>query len=211
MVTKDQIAYWDMGDADKDTIKAPQVVKGVIGAEYTSLEFDVQGNLWIGTIGQGVYRLTRKGVTQDTLTAKQFTVKNGLLSNEVLDIAIDPVLGEAWFSHETGITMYGRSDLRDVSDESTDSVKHDIIAYPNPFRLGEHRCITIDNIGENAVVSIYNRAGHLVRSFNESETKGGSVDWNGLSKRGNIAAPGVYWYVVKNSSGKKKGKFILIH
>jgi hypothetical protein len=211
IVTKDQITYWDVGNTDKDTIKAPQVVKGVIGAEYTSLEFDVQGNLWVGTIGQGVYRLTRKGVTQDTLTAKQFTAKNGLLSNEVLDIAIDPVMGEAWFSHETGLTMYGRSDLRDVSGGSKDSIKHDIIAYPNPFRLGEHAYITIDNIGEKAVVSIYNRAGHLVRSFDENETKGGSVDWNGLSKRGNVAAPGVYWYIVKNSSGKKKGKFILIH
>ena len=50
-----------------------------------------------------------------------------------------------------------------------------------------------------------------MRSFNENETKGGSVDWDGQSKRGNVAAPGVYWYVVKNSSGKKKGKFILIH
>ena len=211
VVTKDQLTYWDVGDADKDTLKPPHVMKGVIGTEYTSVEFDVLGNLWVGTVDQGVYRLTRKGVTQDTLIAKQFTVKNGMLSNEVLDIAIDPVRGDAWFSHETGLTLYSRSDLRDVSGESTDSVKHDIIAYPNPFRLGEHRYITIDNVGENAVVSIYNRAGHLVRSFNQSETKGGSVDWDGLSKRGNIAAPGVYWYIVKNSSGKKKGKFILIH
>lgn len=212
LVTKDQLAYWDVGNTDKDTIKPPHVVKGVIGSEYTSLEFDALGNLWVGTTDQGVYRLTRKGVTQDTLTAKQFTTKNGMLSNEVLDIAIDPVLGEAWFAHEKGLTMYKRGDLRDVSGGRRDSVKRDVIAYPNPFRLGEHTHITIDNIGAKAVVSIYNRAGHLVRSFNENETKGGSVDWDGLSRRGNIAAPGVYWYVVKNSSGKiKKGKFILIH
>lgn len=211
VVTKDQIGYWDLGNTDKDTVKAPHVIKGVIGSEYTSLEFDVQGNLWLGTMDQGVYRLTRKGVTQDTLTAKQFTAKQGLLSNEVLDIAIDAVRGEAWFSHERGLTMYKRGDLRDVSGSKGDSVKHDLIAYPNPFRLGEHSHITIDNVGAKAVVSIYNRAGHLVRSFNENETKGGSVDWDGQSKRGNVAAPGVYWYVVKNSSGKKKGKFILIH
>ena len=107
--------------------------------------------------------------------------------------------------------MYRSSALRNVSKAGKDSVKRDIIAYPNPFRMGEHAYITIDNVGANAIVSIYNRAGHLVRSFDESETKGGSVDWNGLSKRGNVAAPGVYWYIVKNSSGKKKGKFILIH
>lgn len=216
LVTKDQLQYWDVDkglsewNADKDSVKSPYVVKGVIGSEYSSIEFDVLGNLWVGTIGQGAYRLTRKGVTQDTLSARQFTTKNGMLSDEVLDIAIDPVLGEAWFSHERGVTMYKRSDLRDVSKAGKDSVKRDIIAYPNPFRMGEHAYITIDNVGANAIVSIYNRAGHLVRSFDESETKGGSVDWNGLSKRGNVAAPGVYWYIVKNSSGKKKGKFILI-
>ena len=208
IVTKNQLEYWDL---DKDSISAPYVVKGVVGTEYTSVEFDVLGNLWVGTTNQGVYRLTRKGVTQDTLVARQFSSKNGLLSDEVLDIAIDPVQGEAWFSHENGVTMYKRGDLRDVSAVGKDSVKRDLIAYPNPFRLGEHRFITINNIGAKAVVSIYNRAGHLVRSFDENETKGGSVDWDGMSKRGNIAAPGVYWYVVKNSSGKKKGKFILIH
>ena len=208
IVTKNQLEYWDM---DKDSISSPYVVKGVIGTEYTSAEFDVLGNLWVGTTSQGVYRLTRKGVTQDTLVARQFSSKNGMLSDEVLDIAIDPVRGEAWFSHERGVTMYKRSDLRDVSAKGKDSVKHDIIAYPNPFRLGEHRYMTINNIGAKAVVSIYNRAGHLVRSFDENETKGGSVEWDGMSKRGNIAAPGVYWYVVKNSSGKKKGKFIVIH
>lgn len=208
IVTKNQLEYWDL---DKDSISTPYVVKGVVGTEYTSAEFDVLGNLWVGTTGQGVYRLTRKGVTQDTLIARQFSVRNGLLSDDVLDIAIDPVRGEAWFSHERGVTMYKRSDLRDVSATGKDSVKHDLIAYPNPFRLGEHRYITINNIGAKAVVSIYNRAGHLIRSFDENETKGGSVEWDGFSKRGNIAAPGVYWYVVKNSSGKKKGKFILIH
>ena len=212
LVTKDQIGYWDAGNTDKDTIRPPHVMKGVIGSEYTSLEFDVLGNLWVGTTSQGVYRLTRKGVTQDTLTAKHFTAKTGLLSDEVLDIAIDAARGEAWFSHARGLTMYKRGDLRDVSVSKKDSTKHDLIAYPNPFRLGEHSHITIDNVGANAVVSIYNRAGHLIRSFNENETKGGSVDWDGVSKRGNVAAPGVYWYVVKSSSGKnKKGKFILIH
>ena len=75
-----------------------------------------------------------------------------------------------------------------------------------------HKYITIDNIGPKAVVSIYNRAGHLIRSFADQETSGGSAEWDGMSKNGNLAAPGVYWYVVKKPSGKsEKGKFILIH
>lgn len=209
LVTKSQLQYWDI---DKDSLNVPYSVKGVVGTEYTSAEFDVQGNLWVGTMGQGAYRLTRKGVSQDSLVAQQFTVKNGMLTNEVLDIAIDPVLGDAWFSHEKGATLYRRNDLRNAADKNSTIAEKKVIAYPNPFRVGEHDHLTIDNIGENAVVSIYNRAGHLIYSFAGNETKGGSADWYGFSRQGYLVAPGVYWYVVKKPSGKsEKGKFIVIH
>lgn len=209
MVTKDQLQYWDI---EKDSVSIPYSVKGVVGAEYTSLEFDVNGNLWVGTMGQGVYRLTRKGLSQDSLQGKQFTSRDGLMNDEVLDIAIDPVYGTAWFSHQKGATMYRRNDLRDASTKISGKQEKGVLAYPNPFRIGEHRCVVIDNLGQDVVVSIYNRAGHLVRFFSKNEAKGGSVDWDGYSSQGNVAAPGVYWYVVKRSSGKsEKGKFIVIH
>lgn len=209
LVTKSRLQYWDM---DKDSLSVPNSVKGAVSAEYTSVEFDVLGNLWVGTMGQGAYRLVRKGLTQDTLIARQFTMKDGLLNDDVLDLAIDPIRGEAWFSHETGATVYKRSDLRNAELSKKDSANAKIKAYPNPFRLGMHKYITIDNIGPKAVVSIYNRAGHLIRSFADQETSGGSAEWDGMSKNGNLAAPGVYWYVVKKPSGKsEKGKFILIH
>lgn len=209
LVTRNRLEYWDM---DKDSLSAPNSVKGVASAEYTSIEFDVLGNLWVGTMGQGVYRLVRKGLTQDTLLARQFTTKDGLLNEDVLDIAIDEIRGAAWFSHEKGATLYKRSDLRNAELAKRDSSNAKIKAYPNPFRLGMHKYITIDNIGPKAVVSIYNRAGHLIRSFADKETSGGSAEWDGMSKNGNLAAPGVYWYVVKKPSGKsEKGKFILTH
>lgn len=210
LVTKSQLEYWDT--VERDSLKVPNSVKGVVGSEYTSVEFDVLGNLWVGTMGRGVYRLTRKGLTQDTLVARQFSMKDGMLNDDVLDIAIDEVRGEAWFSHEKGATMYRRSDLRNADLSKKDSSNAKIKAYPNPFRLGLHKYVTIDNIGADAVVSIYNRAGHLIRSFSKKETSGGSAEWDGFSKNGNLAAPGVYWYVVKKPSGKsEKGKFILIH
>lgn len=209
MVTKNQLEYWD---SEKDTVNIPHTVKGVVSAEYTSIEFDVLGNMWVGTLGQGVYRLTRKGLTQDTLVARQYSMKDGMLNDEVLDIAIDAFRGEAYFAHEKGVSLYRRSDLRNAELSKTDAANAKIKAYPNPFRLGIHKYITIDNIGADAVVSIYNRAGHLIRSFDKKETSGGSAEWNGLSKNGNLAAPGVYWYVVKKPSGKsEKGKFILVH
>lgn len=209
MVTKSQLEYWDV---EKDSVSVPHSVKGVVSAEYTSIEFDVQGNIWVGTQDQGVYRLTRKGLTQDTLTARQYSMRDGMLNDEVLDIAIDAVRGEAYFSHEKGVTIYRRSDLRNAELSKMDSANAKIKAYPNPFRIGVHKYVTIDNIGPKATVSIYNRAGHLIRSFAGKETSGGSAEWDGFSKNGNLAAPGVYWYVVKKPSGKsEKGKFILIH
>lgn len=208
MVSKNQLEYWDV---EKDTIEQPHVIKGFASAEFSSIEFDVLGNLWVGTADQGVYRMTRKGLTQDTLNAIHFSAKDGMFSNSVHDIAIDSVRGVAWFSHERGVTSYKRNDLRSPNSIMKDSAEYKVYAYPNPFRPSIHPYVTIDNVGMDAVVSIYNRAGHLIRSFYGKETAGGCVEWDGKNKSGKLVAPGVYWYVAKTGSSKKKGKILVIH
>lgn len=208
MVTKNQLEYWDI---EKDTIEQPHVIKGFANAEFSSIEFDVLGNIWVGTADQGVYRLTRKGLTQDTLSAIHFSAREGLFSNSVHDIAIDSVRGVAWFSHERGVTSYKRNDLRSPNSIMKDSAEYKVYAYPNPFRPTIHPYVTIDNVGMDAVVSIFNRAGHLVRSFYGKEVAGGCVEWDGKNKSGNLVAPGVYWYVAKTGSSKKKGKILIIY
>ena len=115
-----------------------------------------------------------------------------------------------WFAHDNGVTRYMRNDLREASTFMTDSAVATIKAYPVPFRPAVHSFFTIDNIAENARVDIYNRGGSLIRSFVGEEVAGGKVEWNGTGKNGRHVAPGVYYYVVRTSSKKERGKFLVV-
>ena len=208
LVSMSNIAYLD---EESDTLLTPSSTNGLRGVEYTSIDIDVHGNLWVGTTNQGVFRLTPKKGSPDTLVVKRFTTKDGLLDDYVTDVAIDPVLGVAWFAHEKGVSYYRRNDLLDARNNMTDFAQVDVRAYPVPFRPGIHSLFTIDGIAENSVVSIYNRGGALVKSFRNQDVLGGKIEWDGREKTGKFVAPGVYYYVVKNGSKVKKGKFIIIH
>ena len=47
-------------DEEQDTLLSPTSTNGMVGPEYTSIDVDVHGNLWVGTANQGVFRLTPK-------------------------------------------------------------------------------------------------------------------------------------------------------
>lgn len=208
LMSMSTLAYFDEAN---DTIIPPKSTKGLRGAEYTSMDIDVHGNLWVGTANQGAYRLTKKGKSPDTLTTLHFSARGGLMSDNVSDIAIDPILGIAWFAHERGVTQYRRKDLRYTGLNMTDSAAFGVRAYPVPFRPREHKVFIIENFTEDAVVSIYNRGGALMRSFSGEDVLGGRIEWDGTQKNGKLVAPGVYYYVINAGSKKKKGKFIIIH
>lgn len=207
MVSTTDISYMEL---DRDTIRKPNSMNGLSGAEYSAIDVDAHGNVWVGSANQGAYRLERKGDSFDTLSVTHFTTKNGLLSDGVLDVAIDKGLGMAWFGHENGITRYRRNDLREATTFMTDSAVAKVKAYPVPYRPGHHIFLTIDNIAENARVDIYNRGGSLIRSFVGDEVAGGKVEWNGQGKNGRLVTPGVYYYVVRTSSKKERGKILVV-
>ena len=198
-------------DKDNDTLIAPSSTNGLRSTEYTSIATDVHGNLWLGSANQGVYRLTSKKGSPDTLSVMHFTTRDGLLNNDVRDLAIDPIYGVAWFAHLDGISYYQRNDLKDARANMTDSAKVKVKAYPNPYRPKIHARFTIEGVAESSVVSIYNRGGALIRAFRNSDLLGGKLEWNGCDKSGKLVAPGVYYYVVNDGSKNKKGKFIIVH
>lgn len=208
MVSLSTLYYFD---EENDTLMSPTSTNGLRMAEYTAIETDVHGNLWLGSSNQGVYRLAQKGNSPDTLAVTHFMSRNGLLNDNVLDLAIDPIYGVAWFAHQNGVTYYQRNDLKDARTHMTDSSNVKVKAYPVPYRPKVHARFTIDGISESSVVSLYNRGGALIRSFRNAEVLGGKVEWDGCDKTGRLVAPGVYYYVINDGSKNKKGKFIIIH
>lgn len=208
LVTSTGVGYMEF---DSDTIRKPTSMNGLLGAEYTSIDVDPQGNVWLGTTSQGIFRLARRNGSLDTLSVSHYTMRDGLLNNMVLDLTVDKKIGVVWMAHENGISCYQRNDLRKIKDFMTDSAEVDVMVFPVPFRPRVHAFLTIDNISDESRVDIYNRGGSLIRSFSKNDVAGGRIEWNGTGKNGQLVSPGVYYYVVRAPSKTKKGKFIVIH
>ena len=208
MVTASTLVYWDKDDKD---LKSPLSTNGLTGADYTSIDVDSRGNLWVGTKTQGAYRLTPRKTSPDTLSVMHFTTRHGLLSEEIQDVAVDTVLGMVWFAHEKGITRYKRDDVRSTEKNMTDNAHEDVKVYPIPFRPKLQPYISFVNVADDAVISVYNRGGRLVVSLSGDQISGGRAEWNGRMENGNIVAPGVYQYVIRGGTKVKKGKLLIIH
>ena len=207
MVSSSMLVYYD---EESDTLVSPSSINGVLGADFTSIDVDNHGNLWVGSSNQGAFRLSPKGKSPDSLSTIRYTTKNGLFDDDVKDVAVDPVLGLACFAHENGISCCRRKDLKETKANMTDSAAVNVSAYPIPFRPGIHKNFVIENMAENSTVSIYNRGGSLIRYFKGEDVYGGRIEWDGKGKDGKLVVPGVYYYVINAPSKTKKGKFIVI-
>ena len=208
LVTESSLAYWN---AEQDSLRSPLSTNGFMGADFTSIDADSRGNLWVGTSSQGAYRFTPRETSPDTLSVLHFSTRQGLLSDRIQDLAVDSVLGLVWFAHENGVSSYYRNDLRGTDGNMTDDASSDVKVYPNPFRPDRHPFIYFDNISTDAVINIFNRGGKLVKSLRGDLISGGRTEWDGRMDNGNLVAPGVYQYVIRGASKVKKGKLLVIH
>jgi len=188
--------------------KEPSYIKGFDGGIISSLETDAQNGLWIGTFGDGAYLLSQVNNSPDSLTAKHFKIKNGLLNEMVYDIAIDTIKGKVYFAHDLGLSVYSTTAVRSASNYMQGDAPKPI-AYPNPFRPKLHSAVTIDYISEKSVVYIFDSSGKRVRFFSTNELRGGAVAWDGKNESGKLVAPGLYHYMIKDGKKIAKGKIML--
>ena len=208
IVTNSALVYWSEQDT---SLLSPLSANGLTGANYTSIDVDSRGNLWVGTTSQGAYRLTPSSTSPDTLSVQRFTTRQGLLSDRIQDVAVDSALGAVWFAHENGVSAYLRNDVSGSNGNMTDDADKKVKVYPNPFRPIYHSNIVFDNVAEDAVISVFNRGGKLVATFSGDRLAGGRAEWDGKMSNGNLVAPGVYQYVIRAKSKVKKGKLLIIH
>lgn len=206
-VTNSTVAYWEEG---MDSVQAPHKVSSFEQASLSSVAVDPKDRLWVGTVGSGAYRIQKTASSPDTMAATRYASRNGLLNDIVYDVAVDSKKGEVWFIHRNGASRYFRADLRETSSFMT-SDGPEFKLYPNPVRFDLGQVLTFDYFPEAATVSIYNAGAHLVRSFRNDEVSGGRLVWDGRGKDGTLVAPGVYHYIVKKGSQKKRGKILVIH
>jgi len=192
----------------EDEWKEPSYIRGFNGGTISALETDAQNGLWLGTLGDGAYSFSQVNNSPDSLIAKQYKIKTGLLNETVYDIAIDTIKGRVYFANDLGLSVYHTTQVRN-SQNYMQSGSPPTIAYPNPFRPKEYSAVTISNISEKSSVYILDSFGKRVRLFKGGDLKGGAVRWDGTNERGHLVAPGLYHYVAADGKNTVKGKIIV--
>ncbi len=196
----------DAGDYNfqKLLIEFGENVEIVLGTTHiTDIEIDGANRKWIGTASSGVFLLSADGLE----VVRNFTTEDSpLLSNNILDIAIDQNSGEVFFVTNEGLISY-RSDASQ-GDLNYTNVK----VFPNPVHPTYFGPITIQGIAFNSDVRITDMAGNLVY---QTVSNGGTATWNGQTLQGQRAATGVYliWTSVDDpdTKGRKVGKVVFIN
>ena len=179
-------------DAEKIIIEDGENFEYLLdGQSLSCIHIDAANRKWIGTYGGGVFLVSDDG--QETIY--HFTAKNSpLLSDDILDININPQTGEVYFATSEGLVSYNAN--------TTDANLYDgpTYAYPNPVPPDFEGTIGIRGLPGNGEVKITDITGNLVY---ETFAEGGSASWDGKDLSGRKVQSGIYLVMASNSDGSE--------
>jgi sugar lactone lactonase YvrE len=160
--------------------------------EYVQcMAVDGANRKWVGT-QNGLWLLSETGEQ----VLQQFTASNSpLLSNNVLQVGIQPETGEVFVLTDLGICSY-----RSTATEPADATQQ-VLVFPNPVPPGYTGTIAIRGMKENAIVKITELNGTLVY---QTRSQGGQAVWNGTNYKGEKVASGVYLVLIRDDENTDK-------
>ncbi len=147
--------------------------------------------IWFG-LETGVYLMSFDGKPKQI---HHFNTSNSpLLDNAVNTMAIDKS-GEVFFGTSSGVISY--------RGESATPEPHvsNVVAYPNPVRLGYNGYVGIKGLVSNSLVRITTVDGAFVTQL---MSEGGQAVWDCTNINGEKVDPGVYLIFVSTKKGSNK-------
>jgi ligand-binding sensor domain-containing protein len=185
-----------------DSAKAYRSLDGFSGVSCRNLSPDPQGHLWTGCTEGGVFEVI-PGRDSTLHSFRRYGLNDGLISEIIYNLSVNPDNGDVWVTTEKGIARYESPSRPPASDLS------EVKAYPNPF-LPKHRVVVFDNLSAGSEVEVLTQSGEVI--FRRTLSKGGAgdqVQWDGRNPAGKRVTEGVYFYVVKSPKETKHGKLIV--
>ena len=147
--------------------------------------------IWFG-LESGVYLMSFESKPKEI---HYFNTDNSpLLDNAVTTMAIDKS-GEVFFGTGSGVISY-RSEYATPEPHVSD-----VIAYPNPVRLGYDGFVGIKGLVSNSLVRITTVDGTFVTQL---ISEGGQAVWDCTTINGEKVGPGVYLIFVSTKQGTDK-------
>jgi ligand-binding sensor domain-containing protein len=189
-------------DFQQILIEQEGVVEILLGNQtITSIAVDGANRKWLGTLSDGVFLLSADGSQQ----ILRFTKDNSpLFSNNIKDIAIDPIRGTVYFATNQGVLGY----TSDATAGQIDNECYDV--FPNPVRPEYSGPITIDGLARDSRVKITDVTGNLIF---QTQSNGGRVVWDGNDFNGRRVSTGVYYALVTSPEAKSTctSKILLVN
>jgi len=165
----------------------------------TAIAIDGGGRKWVGTRSKGVF-LFNKELTK---VLKTFTAESSpLLSDQILDIAINKATGEVFFATDQGLVSF-RSAATDAKVDNGG-----IKVFPNPVNPQYDGLLGITGLPDDAEIKITDIAG---RKVYEGKANGGALSWGLTDYNGRRAKTGIYLVFAAQEGGDKQvAKFAVV-
>ena len=145
----------------------------------TVIEVDGGNRKWVGT-PNGLWLFDENGEE----LIHNFTTENSpLISNDILDIEINPVSGEVFIATAKGIISF-RGDATEAGP-----VHGNVKIFPNPVTRDFVGSLSINGLAANAIVKITDISGKLIW---QTRANGGTATWGVADYNGRRAATGMY-------------------
>lgn len=175
--------------------------------DYTGMEVDTHGNLWLGS-SEGLIKVEASQANMNSSHVKRWGLEDGLAESQIYDIAINPQNGHIWMVHPKSMSLF-KSDAHSLGNSSLTQLKPYL--YPSPFKREIHSQVTIQNIPHQAQVYILNSTRQIVKKFSANASQGGFIQWDVTNHASRELNSGVYYLLVKEKGGRSHlKKFIVL-
>lgn len=163
------------------------------GLDIQTIAIDNANRKWIGTASNGLYVISNDNMVQEA----NFTTSNSsILSNNILNVAIDKTNGIVYIGTDKGLCSV-QSNASQTNEEMN---KDNVWAYPNPVKPDYTGLISIVGLSFNSDVKITTTSGTLVA---QGKSTGGTFQWDGKDLKGKRVASGIYMVNAAKENGEK--------